>query len=114
MGKTDMISRRRVAFAFACLVPVCVGQTTEDYRAYSEPPRLLLRPQRLRLLKRERERQSMRWEQFRTLMAGHAQMPEPGFAGALYHAVTGEADAAHQAITWAASASDVRQMALVF
>jgi hypothetical protein len=114
MGKTDMISRRHVAIAFACLVPACVGQTTEEYRAYTEQPRLLLRPQRLRLLKRERERQSMRWEQFGTLMAGHAQMAEPGFAGALYYAITGEPDAAHQAVTWAASASDARQMALVF
>src|SRR4051812_22725202 len=101
MGKTDMMSRRAVPLLFACLVSAASGQPTEEYKAYTEPPRLLLRAQRLRLLKRERERQSMRWEQFQTLMAGHAQMPEPGFASALYYTITGEPAAAHQAIAWA-------------
>src|ERR1039458_2592799 len=54
-----------------------------DFRLYNEPPRLLLTGQRLRLLRRERERQSQRWEQFSALMQGHARMPEPGFALAL-------------------------------
>src|SRR5437870_9480202 len=62
----------------------------EEFRVYTEHPRLLLRPQRLRLLKRERERQSMRWKQFEALIAGGAAMPEPGFACALFHAVNGD------------------------
>ena len=33
----------------------------------------------MRLLRRERERASLRWQQFETLMAGGAAMPEPGF-----------------------------------
>ncbi|MBS1872943.1 MAG: hypothetical protein JSU00_06995 [Acidobacteria bacterium] len=90
------------------------AQTAEEYKVYTEQPRLLLRPQRLRLLKRERDRQSMRWEQFNVLMSGKAQMPEPGFALALHYAVTGEADSARQAIAWAGSATDLRQIALVF
>ena len=37
-----------------------LGQTgTEEFRVYTNHPRLFLRPQRLRLLKRERERQTI-------------------------------------------------------
>ena len=61
------------------------AQTTDDPVAvFTEHPRLFLRPQRLRLLKRERERASVRWQQFETLVVGGAPMPEPGFAWALY------------------------------
>jgi len=78
-------------------------------------PRLLLRPARLRLLRRERERTSMRWQQFFTLMAGHAPMPEPGLAQALYYQVAEDADAGRAAIAWALGvAADLRQQALVF
>jgi len=78
-------------------------------------PRLFLRPARLRLLRRERERASLRWEQFGTLMAGGAAMPEPGFAGALYYQVAGDQAAGHKAIAWALGPdADLRQMALVY
>src|SRR5438128_1335858 len=106
-----MVIALRVLSALLTFVFVCSAQNSEEYRVYTEQPRLLLRPQRLRLLKRERERQTMRWEQFHTLMSGHAQMPEPGFASSLFYAVTGDADAAKQAIGWAATASDLRQVA---
>ena len=81
----------------------------------SEHPRLFLRPARLRLLRRERERTSLRWEQFQTLMAGNAAMPEPGFAFALYYQVAGDKEAGRKAIDWTRSAdADLRQMSLVF
>lgn len=81
----------------------------------SEHPRLFLRPARLRLLRREKERQSLRWEQFSTLMAGGAAMPEPGLALALYYEVAGDKESGRKAIAWAQGASsDLRQRALVF
>jgi hypothetical protein len=81
----------------------------------TEHPRLFLRPARLRLLRRERERQSMRWEQFETLMKGSAPMPEPGFAGALYYEIAGDQAAGRGAVSWAlAGATDLHQMALVY
>lgn len=79
-----------------------------------EHPRLFLRPGRLRLLRRERERRSMRWQQFEALISGNAPMPEPGFAQALYYQVSGDRAAGRRAIEWALSASDLRQMALVY
>ena len=51
----------------------------------------------------ERERSSMRWQQFATLVAGNAPMPERGFASALYYQVSGEADYGRKAIEFALS-----------
>jgi hypothetical protein len=96
----------------------------EDFHVYRDAPRLLLTPQRLRLLQRERERQSPRWEQFDSLLSGGAQVAEPGFAWALYYQITRQPAAAKQAIDWALkdvvkdvvepNASLIRQLALVF
>ncbi len=97
----------------------------EDFHVYRDAPRLLLTPQRLRLLRRERERQSPRWEQFDALMSGATasaiQPAEPGFAWALYYQVAQQAAAAQKAIDWALGdaaevpqASVLRQLALVF
>jgi hypothetical protein len=89
--------------------------TDEDYHAYNDSPRLLLTRQRLRLLQRERERRSMRWEQFDALVTGGAAMPEPGMALALYYRVAGNAQSGQRALDWALSeGSDLRQLSLVF
>ena len=82
----------------------------------TDHPRLFLRPQRLRLLRRERERQSMRWQQFDALVSGGAPMPEPGFALALYYEISGDEAAGRKAVGWALNpaASDLRQLALVY
>lgn len=114
-----MPQRLRLIAFFALLavtVPLLDAQSeAPEYRVYTEHPRLLLRPQRLRLLKRERERQSMRWRQFDALISGHAAMPEPGFALALYYAVSGNAAVGNQAVAWALGpGADIRQIALVF
>ena len=92
----------------------------DDFHVYRDAPRLLLTPQRLRLLQRERDRQSPRWEQFDALISGGAPMAEPGFAWALYYQVTRQASAAKQAIDWALKdgaepdATVLRQLAVVF
>src|SRR6202167_3350489 len=87
----------------------------ESLRADAPHPRIFLGARHLRLLRRERERQSLRWNQFHLLMAGKAPMPEPGFAQALYYQVSGSAEAGPQAIAWALGAgADLRQLALVF
>jgi hypothetical protein len=87
----------------------------EEFGVYTDSPRLLLNPQRLRLLRRERERQSIRWEQFHTLVTGRAALPEPGFAYALHYQVSGDAASGRQAIEWAlGAAQDLRQLALVY
>ena len=92
-----------------------VASEAESFKVYTDHPRLLLPANRLRLLKRERARQSLRWTQFDTLMAGKAPMPEQGFASALYYKIAENKEAGRQAIAWALGpAGDLRQLALVF
>jgi hypothetical protein len=94
-----------------------VAQTAADepVTVATEHPRLFLRPQRLRLLKRERERSSMRWQQFAALVNGGAPFPERGFAQALYYQISGETAAGKQAVAFAATpGADLRQIALVY
>jgi hypothetical protein len=99
---------------WVALAGVAPGQD-ESLRVDAPHPRLFLGAQRLKRLRRERERQSLRWNQFHLLMAGKAPMPEPGFADALYYQVSGDAEAGRQAVAWAlGSAADLRQLALVF
>jgi hypothetical protein len=88
----------------------------EDFHVFADAPHLLLNKQRLRLLQRERDRQSMRWEQFNALMTGGAPMPEPGLALALYYQVAKNQAAGRKAVEWAADPknTDVRQLALIF
>jgi hypothetical protein len=95
-----------------------VGQDAyeEDFHVFSDAPRLLLTKQRLRLLQRERERQSMRWMQFDTLVSGGAPMPEQGLAWALYYQVAKNQPAGRKAVEWAVDDkhTEVRQLALIF
>src|SRR5579875_331326 len=100
-----------------------VAQTPVDSTAvsvFTEHPRLFLRPARLRLLQKERERASARWQQFDGYVSADAPLPEPGFAEALYYQITGNRQAGRKAIAWALAAQpagahrDLRQLALVF
>jgi hypothetical protein len=87
----------------------------EPVAVFTEHPRLLLRPARLRLLRRERERNSPRWQQFSSYVSNDAQMPETAFAQALYYQVAGNREAGRKAVAWASgSAVNLRQLALVF
>ncbi|HVW84940.1 MAG TPA: hypothetical protein VHB50_09675 [Bryobacteraceae bacterium] len=86
----------------------------DSFRVYTESPRLFLRPARLKLLRRERERQSLRWEQFDALWTGNAPFPEPGWTAALRYQIAQDQQAGKRAVAWASGpGSDVRQIAIV-
>jgi len=86
----------------------------EDFGVFTDGPRLLLRPQRLKLLRRERERQSMRWQHFESLIISKAPLAEPGLADALFYQVSGDKAVGGRAIQWAMTSNDVRQVAFVY
>ena len=91
------------------------SSTETDYKIDRPHPRLLMPQRRARLLQRERERKSMRWEQFNLLIQGRVQMPEPGFALALYYVASGDERIGQKAVDWALGpGADPRQLALVF
>ena len=117
MTQSEVMRLSAVCLAIACLGALLaqVPGGDEPIVVFTEHPRLLLRPARLRLLRRERERKSPRWQQFEALVAGGAPMPERGFAGALYFQVSGNREAGENAIAWALGPGrDLRQQALVF
>jgi hypothetical protein len=110
-----MMTTLRALLPVLLALPLLAQDADDPVTLSTDHPRLLLRPARLRLLKRERERASMRWQQFEALVAGNAPMPEPGFAWALYYQVSGDAAAGRRAVEWAAGpATDLRQLAFVF
>ena len=90
----------------------------EDFHVYRDPPRLFLTAQRQRLLERERERDSIRWQYFDSNLSSVSDTttPELGFSQALYYRVTKQNAAGHKAVDWALSpaATDLRQLALVY
>jgi hypothetical protein len=95
------------------------SQSPDSFRVYSESPRLLLRPQRLKLLRRERERRSLRWDQFETLWTGNAQFAELGWVQALRFQIADDRESATRAVAWAVGPADdqrpddVRQIAII-
>jgi len=111
-----MTTKLAVAAILGCFCATLSAQSGDDPVAvFTEHPRLFLRPQRMRLLKRERERASARWQQFEALVAGGAPMPERGFAWGLYSMVAGNDALAREAIVLGITgALDLRQEALVF
>jgi hypothetical protein len=111
-----MRAKTGFAAAFCCFCVTLGAQTADDPVAvFTEHPRLFLRAQRIRLLKRERERASPRWQQLETLVVGGAPMPERGFAWALYYQVAGNKEIGRKAVEWALTpGADLRQQALVF
>jgi hypothetical protein len=107
----------RGIFVLALVLPaVAAPQLLDEIRIDTDHPRLFLHARRLKLLQREKERQSIRWQQFELLIGGGARMPEQGFAQALYYQVTGDKKAGQRAVDWALSpgSADLRQLALVF
>jgi hypothetical protein len=108
----------RILWVFCVVATACLGQATEDdFHVYRDPPRLLLTAQRQRLLERERDRDSVRWQFFDAAGAGEASdIPEPGFSWALHFRVTKQNPVGRKAIAWALSeaGSDLRQLALVY
>ena len=100
--------------SFVALAASALAAQEEFFDIYRDPPRLFLTPQRLRRLRRDRERRVGRWAQFEALVRGGAPMTEPGFALALYSQVARDEEAARKAVAWAATADDARQIALVY
>ena len=105
--------------SLAALIAALAGSlhaADEDFHVLTDAPRLLLTKQRLRLLQRERDRQSTRWEQFDALVSSGAPLPEAAIGDALYYQVSGNAAAGRKAVEGALgdSGKDLRQLALVF
>jgi len=82
--------------------------------AEAHSPQILLTPQRLRRLKLDRQRQTMRWVNFENRVKTVPDSTERGFELALYYAITTDEARGRAAIAWAKDhRCDRRQVALV-
>ena len=100
---------RRQALRYLSALPalnLLAQHRPDSFKAYTELPRLLMRPQRLKLLRRERERRSLRWDQFETLWTGNAPFPELGWAQALRFQLADDRDSGTRAVAWAVGPGD--------
>ena len=80
----------------------------------AQSPKVLLSSRTLRRLQRDRERQTIRWQNFETRVRGVPESPERGFELALYFAVTRDQQRGREAVAWALQhPCDRRQTALV-
>jgi hypothetical protein len=100
-----------------------VAECQQSYRVYTEHPRLWLNARRLRLLRRERDRDSLRWQQLRLLAKTRQRLPEDALVKALEYQVTGDEALGKQAAAWAVErasgpgtpdAAELRLLAVVF
>ena len=78
-------------------------------------PRLLLTPQRLKRLQRDRERQTVRWIDFENRVKSKPDSRQRGFELALYYAVTGDKQRGKEAVQWMSQhpCDYIRQNALI-
>lgn len=101
----------RIGIAAVLILSMCgtIQAQTGDHT-----PKLLLTPQHLRRLKRDRDRQTVRWMDFENRVRNVPDSPERGFELALYYAVTSDEQRGKQAVEWAlAHPCETRQRALV-
>lgn len=94
--------------AVAVIAGLCTAVQAQD------TPRLLLTPQRLRRLQRDRERQTVRWTNFEARVESVQDSQERGFELALYYVVAHDEKRGREAVQWAlTSKCDSDQMALI-
>jgi len=114
--KSMYLSRRALLVSLAAAIPKrAFSIEAEDFGVLPDHPRLFLEPRRLRLLQRERQRQSIRWLMLQALIENKKASPEPGLALALYGRLANDTSSLRAAIERALeNPADVRQAAIVF
>ncbi len=101
---------RKVLSVVPLLVALAISAVAQEA---AHTPQLLLNAQRLRRLKRDRERKTVRWVNFENRVNSVPDSPERGFELALYYAVTGDEAKGREAVQWALNHNSPRQNALV-
>jgi hypothetical protein len=101
MTRREWLARAALAAALVETLRADGPPEPESFKVYTDGPRLFLLPGRVKLLRRERDRRSLRWEQFQTLWGADAEFPEFGWTSALRYQIAQEASAGTQAVTWA-------------
>ncbi len=105
--------RLRASFLLPFILSACSALLLAQ-SDLTHSPKLLLTPQRLRRLQRDRDRQTVRWANFENRIESVPASPERGFELALHYAISRDAKSGRDAVTWAlAHRCEQRQVALV-
>lgn len=113
---------RGAVLGCALLVASASASGQADFRVYAEHPRLFLEPERLVRLRRDVDRQSLRWQALRDLIAAGTEFPEQPLVDALRFQVEGAREPGGRAVAWSRrlaqdgirSAADLRLAAIVY
>ncbi len=92
--------------AFATVLFLAILTSAQEV---PRPPKLLLSAQRLRGLKRQRERHTIRWANFERRVNTVPDSPERGFELALYYVITGDEAKGREAVRWALTSQATRR-----
>ena len=106
--------------ALLCLGDAAFGQA--EFRVYEDHPRLFLEPNRLQRLRKDVDRQSLRWRSLVDLVAAETAFEEQPLVDALRFQVEGAETAGRAAVAWSErlaengidNAAHLRQAALVY
>ena len=82
------------------------GLAQPEYRVYEDHPRLFLEPDRLKRMRKDVERRSVRWEQLRRLVDRNVALPEEPLVRALQFQTAGNEPAGRQAAAWAVAKAE--------
>ncbi len=115
-----MLSAAAWLLTGSTFVPAAFPQA--EYRVYNDRPRLFLEAGRLARLKKEIERNSLRWQALTELAASGAVFPEKPLLDALLYRLQGDEQALQSSVEWSKSlaargidnAADLRRAALVY
>lgn len=113
---------RTATLACSLLIHCASALAQPDFRVYRDHPRLFLEPDRLARLRKEVDRESLRWQSLRDLVDSGIPFPEQPLVDALRYQVEGIGDAGSRAAAWSvrlasqgiSTAAELRQAALVY
>jgi len=113
---------RAVAF-FSALLPLAASARAQaEYRVYEDHPRIFLEPERLVRLRRDVDRQSLRWQALHEMIQTGAAFEEQPLVDALLYQTEGDARAGRRAVQWClasapdgvGSSAELRMLALAY
>lgn len=117
-----MLGLRAAAVGLALLACPAPAFGQAEYRVYREHPRLFLEDTRLARLRKDVDRQTLRWQALAGLVEAGAVFPEQPLVDALRFQAAGSGESGRDAVEWATrlaadgirSAADLRLAAIVY
>ena len=112
------------AATLCCALLACIGHafSQAEFRVYQEHPRLFLEPARLARLRKDIDRQTLRWQSLHRMIAADAPFPEQPLVDALLYQIEADEEFGQAAVASGLrlagdgiqTAAELREVALVY